>query len=67
MSASSDSDSDNALFAVYGPPRARFKQRVDYIQILGEDAFHLRFRISKQTLRILSDEIRAHISPATAR
>lgn len=64
------SDSDSEIeFILNLPARKprRFQSRTDYLNILDEEEFSRRFRMTKASFRLLLSKIRDEIEPATAR
>lgn len=68
MTSTSDSDSDIEFIDGLRAPKARvFKERVCYLDTLDEMSFLRRFRMSKESFRLLLEKIRRNIEPVTAR
>lgn len=60
---SSDSDYANRLIRA---PR-RFRVRLDHFTRWSDEEFRVRFRLTKETVRVLEQEFQDDIAPKTAR
>jgi hypothetical protein len=64
-----DSEDDEIDFidAIRAPKPRTFKTRINYLQELDDQDFHKRFRVTKESFKVLCDLIRDKISPSTNR
>jgi hypothetical protein len=64
----SESDSDIEFIANIPVRKPRkFRERSNYLNILDDDEFLRRFRISKRSFQLMLEFIRPEIEPQTAR
>lgn len=65
---SSESDDDlNFINNIATRKPREFRLRKDYLEILDDENFHKRFRLTKSTFRFVLEKIRAKISSRTRR
>lgn len=68
MSSSDESDSDIEFINNIKTRKQRnFKERINFLESLDDVNFLRRFRISKQSFRVLLQKIHDQIAPTTAR
>lgn len=64
----SENDSDfEFIDGIRAPKPRKFRKRTEYLECFDEAEFLQRFRMSKDSFRLLLDKIRHKISPSTAR